>query len=98
MKISGVQGGIKEVSKVSKSSTTGKASGAEGTSPKCGSSASVTSSPEAKIYAKGVEAAKAAQIPVQAAKIASLKAQINAGTYKVDVGKLAEKILKEHLS
>ena len=97
MKVSGIQSGIQEVSKVSKTSAT-KTSKIEGTSPECNSSASVTSSPDAKIYTKGVEAAKAAQTLTQATKVAHLKAQIQAGTYTVHTGKLAEKILKEHLS
>lgn len=60
-----------------------------------GSSANIELSSEAKGIAAASQAAKSEN--VDEAKIARVKAMINGGTYKPDMGKVADKLVNENL-
>lgn len=60
-----------------------------------GDSSKVELSSDAKVLAKGIDAAKSAEISDKE-KIASIKQRIKDGTYNPDLGEVAERMLNEH--
>jgi flagellar biosynthesis anti-sigma factor FlgM len=59
--------------------------------------AGVEISSEAKTLAAANSAARAGASDTDDAKIARVKAMINSGTYKPDMGQVADKVMNEHL-
>ncbi len=53
-------------------------------------------SDEAKLLRHGVDAVKSSHGTDRAAKIADIKKQVQAGTYKVDAGAIADRLVDEH--
>jgi flagellar biosynthesis anti-sigma factor FlgM len=92
---------ISQVSRSKHSGKAGKASAKEagdttaGTGISPGGASSVDFSSEGKALASATSIAKSDD--VDEAKIARVKAMINGGTYKPDFGKVADKMLNEHL-
>jgi negative regulator of flagellin synthesis FlgM len=68
--------------------------GAQGASG-AGEAAGVEISSEAKAMAAANGAARSSD--VDEAKVARVKAMINSGTYKPDMGKVADKVMNEHM-
>ncbi len=91
-----------ELSNINRAKSTNKAGKADDSSEskKASGSASTSGSVEisehAKLLSKGVEAAKNADLSDKE-KIAMIKERIQNNNYKPDFGKVAEKLLDEHI-
>ena len=89
-----------EISNLSRSKQSGKIENkkaeSENSKAQADSSSKVEISSDAKVLAKGIDAAKDAQL-TDAERIAEIKEKIAAKQYNPDYGRVADKLLEEHI-